>query len=151
MTRARPITRVLLWVLAFFGALPGVWAAFFPESFYSDFPGVRPGWVSADGPYNEHLIRDVGAMFLALGVLAALAAIGGQLRAARLAGAAWLVFNALHFAYHVRHLGVYQPIDQWLNVITEGGGVLLALAVLLIPGRRVSADGQRSTAPAQGA
>jgi hypothetical protein len=135
MNRARPITRVLLWVLALFGALPGVWAAFFPESFYSDFPGVRTGWVSADGPFNEHLIRDVGAMYLALGVLAAFAAISGQLTAARLAGAAWLVFNALHFAYHVRHLGVYQPIDQWLNVITEAAGVLLALAVLLIPGR----------------
>jgi Domain of unknown function (DUF4345) len=142
MIRARPITRVLLWVLAVFGALPGVWAALFPESFYSDFPGVRSGWVSADGPYNEHLIRDVGAMFLALGALAAFAAISGQLLAARLAGAAWLVFNGLHFAYHVRHLGVYQPIDQWLNVITEGGGVLLAMAVLLIPGRKGS---KRST------
>jgi|GEM_PF-6331636 len=75
-------------------------------------------------------------MFLALGVLAALAAIGGQLRAARLAGASWLVFSSLHFAYHVRHLGVYEPLDQWLNMITEGGTVMIALAVLLIPGRR---------------
>jgi len=144
MIRARPITRVLLWVLAVMGAFTGVWAAFFPESFYSDFPGVRTGWVSADGPYNEHLIRDVGAMFLALGVLAAFAAIGGQLNAARLAGAAWLVFNALHFAYHVRHLGVYEPIDQWLNGILQGGAVLLSLAVVLIPGRQMNKRNKRS-------
>lgn len=142
MNRARPITRVLLWLLAVFGALPGVWAEYFPESFYRDFPGVRTGWIAADGPYNEHLIRDVGAMFLALSVLAAIAAISGQLLAARLAGAAWLVFSGLHFAYHVRHLGVYEPIDQWLNMIIEGGNVLLALAVLLIPGRQVARSGQ---------
>ena len=136
MNRARPVTRILLGVLALVGLLTGGWAQFFPESFYTDFPAVRTGWVSADGPYNEHLVRDVGAMFLALGVLAAIAAISGQLLAARLAGAAWLVFSGLHFAYHVTHLGVYQPIDQWLNVITLAATVLLPLAALLIPGQK---------------
>nr|AGS49532.1 hypothetical protein [uncultured bacterium esnapd8] len=47
----------------------GVWAAVLPVSFYNDFrlPGRR--WVSALGPYSEHLIRDVGGLYLALLVL----------------------------------------------------------------------------------
>lgn len=49
--------------------MPGIWAAFLPESFYGDIPAIRPAWVAVDGPYNEHLIRDVGAMFLALAVV----------------------------------------------------------------------------------
>ena len=40
-----------------------------PQSFYDDFPGLGRAWVSVDGPYNEHLVRDVGALNLALLVL----------------------------------------------------------------------------------
>ena len=117
----------------FFGLVPGLWAALWPESFYGDFPAIRPAWVAVDGPYNEHLIRDVGAMFLALAVLALVAAVTGGAAAARLAGLAWLVFSVLHFAYHVTHLQVYESLDQWLNVISQVTSILVALAVVLIP------------------
>src|SRR3954453_1720992 len=63
-------TRVLLVVLLFSGLSVGIWAAFFPRSFYVDFPGGGRSWVSADGPYNEHLVRDVGNLFPALSVVA---------------------------------------------------------------------------------
>jgi hypothetical protein len=116
--------------------IPGGWAASAPESFYTDFPKIRSAWVSSDGPFNEHLIRDVGAFFLALGVLAALAAISGRMTAARLAGVAWLVFGAVHAAYHFTHLHVYsESIDQLLNIVSMVGSIALAMAVLLIPGR----------------
>lgn len=142
------LTRILLVVLAVLGIAPGAWAAFAPESFYSDFPGFRSAWVSGDGPYNEHLIRDVGGFFLALGVLALFAAISGKLPAARLAGAAWLVFSLIHAWYHLRHLSVYpEPIDQWLNAIGMVGSIALSLAVLLLPGARTSAA-EPSTASA---
>lgn len=138
--RSRPITRLLLLLLGvLFGLLPGVWAAFLPASFYDDFPAVRPAWVAVDGPYNEHLIRDVGAMFLALGVIALVAAATGSAGQARLAGLAWLIFSVIHFAYHVTHLHVYAPLDQWLNVASQMGSILLALAVLLIPAQRPAA------------
>lgn len=139
---SRPITRLLLVVLGvLFGLLPGIWAAFWPESFYSDFPAIRPPWVAVDGPYNEHLVRDVGAMFLALGVIALVAAVTGGVAAARLAGLAWLVFSALHFAYHVTHLHVYESVDRWLNVVSQVGSILIALAVLLIPSARSDSAG----------
>src|SRR5437879_910064 len=50
--------RLMLWVLAFSAFGVGVQAAFFPRSFYDDFPMGR-GWVAMDGRYNEHLVRDV--------------------------------------------------------------------------------------------
>ena len=62
----RPVTRIILIAMALFGLIPGAWAAIAPESFYWDFPKIRSAWVSSDGPFNEHLIRDVGAFFLAL-------------------------------------------------------------------------------------
>ncbi|MET0865879.1 MAG: hypothetical protein ABWZ98_16230, partial [Nakamurella sp.] len=133
----RPVTRVILVAMALFGFIPGAWAAIAPESFYWDFPKIRSAWVSSDGPYNEHLLRDIGAFFLALGVLALIAAISGRLLAARLAGAAWLVFGTVHAAYHFSHLHVYsESIDQWLNVVSMVGSIAMAVAVLIIPGRR---------------
>ena len=137
--RSRPITRLLLVVLGvFFGLVPGIWAAFLPESFYGDFPAIRPAWVAVDGPYNEHLIRDIGAMFLALAVIALVAAVTGSAGQGKLAGLAWLVFSALHFGYHVTHLHVYSTLDQWLNVVSQVASILVALAVVLIPAERTA-------------
>lgn len=135
--RSRPIARLLLVALGgFFGLVPGIWAVVLPASFYGDFPLVRPAWVAVDGPYNEHLIRDVGAMFLALAVIALVAAVTGSAGQARLAGLAWLVFSVVHFGYHVTHLHVYSTLDQWLNVVSQVASILVALAVVLIPPRR---------------
>jgi hypothetical protein len=132
----RPVTRIILIAMAVFGLVPGAWAAAAPESFYCDFPKIRSAWVSSDGPFNEHLIRDIGAFFLALGVLALLAAISGRLLAARLTGTAWLVFGTVHAAYHFTHLHVYpESIDQWLNIVSMLGSIAMAVAVLVIPGR----------------
>ena len=58
--------RITLAVLAVQGLVLGCWAAFAPRSLYDDFPGFGHHWVVVDGPYNEHLVRDVGSLFLAL-------------------------------------------------------------------------------------
>src|SRR3954451_21930753 len=60
--------RVLLWFLVISSFLVGFQALFTPRSFYDDFPLGR-GWVHMDGPYNQHLVRDVGSLNLALVVL----------------------------------------------------------------------------------
>ena len=60
------IRRVILWVTAALGLYVGAWAAGIPQSFYDSFPGLGFIWISVDGPYNEHLIRDVGSLYLAL-------------------------------------------------------------------------------------
>ena len=43
-----------------------------PHSFYDDFPAGTDGWVHVLGPFDEHLVTDVGALFVALGVVLAL-------------------------------------------------------------------------------
>ena len=55
----------MLWILAVSAFALGVQAEFTPRAFYDDFPFGR-GWVAMDGRYNEHLIRDFGALNLAL-------------------------------------------------------------------------------------
>ena len=61
--------RASLWFLAVNGAVVGIWALFFPQAFYDSFPGMGRSWVSVDGPFNEHLVRDVGGSFLSLAQL----------------------------------------------------------------------------------
>lgn len=128
------IHRVLLAILAVTGAVVGIWATGWPNGFYDAFPGFGRHWVNMDGPYNEHLVRDVGAAYLALAVLGLYAIRSALPELVRAAGAAWLVFGALHFAYHLEHLGMYGTSDKILNVVALGGSVVLA-AALLVPAR----------------
>jgi hypothetical protein len=65
--------------------------------------------VSAVGPYDEHLVRDVGAALLALGVLMIWAAAAPRAGLLRPAMVSTLVFAVPHLAYHLaawEHMGV---------------------------------------------
>ena len=46
-----------------------MWEQFAPAAFWEGFPGLGRAWVSVDGAYNEHLVRDVGGLQLAVAVL----------------------------------------------------------------------------------
>ena len=63
-TRHRTAIRVALAGVGLIQLVDGLYALFAPSSFYSDFPLGR-GWVEALPAYNEHLVRDVGGLFLA--------------------------------------------------------------------------------------
>jgi hypothetical protein len=135
-TRIRYASLGLLAVVALY---TGAWAYFSPTGWYANFPGLGLSWLPQLGPYNEHLATDAGAMFLALAVLTVVAL--RQMRNTRLVqttGAVWLVFNVLHFTYHVRHLDMYGTRDQVLNVVFLAALVLLA-SVLLVPVSALSA------------
>ncbi|MFI6490170.1 hypothetical protein [Streptomyces sp. NPDC050564] len=125
--------------LALTGLYAGAWAYFSPKGWHENFPGFGLSWLPQLGPYNEHLAKDAGAMFLALSALTIIAL--RQVRNKRIVqttGAVWLVFNVLHFSYHMQHLEMYGTRDQVLNVVTLSALVLLS-AVLLVPmlsGRR---------------
>ena len=100
--------RLMLWVLAASAFGVGVQAAFFPRSFYDDFPFGR-GWVAMDGRYNEHLIRDVGSLNLALLVVTIGAIFVGLRAISRITAIAWLVYSVPHLVYHWRHLTMAMP------------------------------------------
>ena len=131
--RSGSAARVLLWALAATGLSLGVYASFLPRQFYDDFPFGR-NWVSHDGPYNEHLVRDFGAMNLALATVTLVALYFGSRAAARAAAAGWLVFSVPHTIYHFRNLGHYETADQIGNVVSLSLGIALAAGALLLVG-----------------
>jgi hypothetical protein len=86
--------------------------------------------VSVDGPFNEHLVRDVGGLNLALALLTIAAGISLGRGMVRTAGGAWLVFGLPHLAYHAAHLSPLPPADRLANVVLLGGVVVVALLLL---------------------
>ena len=121
-------TRIGLAYIAAGFALVGFWAAFAPRSFYTDFPGAGRHWISPDGPYNQHLIRDVGELNLALAVVVIAAAVTLSLPLVRAALAATLVNGVLHVVYHVGHTDMFSTGDQVAII----GSLVLAPVVALV-------------------
>ncbi|WP_406149575.1 hypothetical protein [Streptomyces sp. NBC_01012] len=136
------LRRALLALLALVGLYTGGWAYVAPAHWYAHFPGFGFSWLPQLGPYNMHLAKDDGAMFLALAALALL-----TIRYARhtlivqLTATAWLVFNVLHCVYHLQHLHVYDTVDKVLNVLLLGLLVLIT-AALFIPVRPADGTGR---------
>jgi hypothetical protein len=130
------LQRAILIYLTFSGLLVGVWATLFPQSFYDDFPGAGRVWVAVDGPYNEHLVRDVGQLSLAVALVSGVAAWTMVPVLVRVAAAAWLVNAVPHFVYHLRHLDAYDTTDKVGNVLSLGLLVALPIVVLVLSYRR---------------
>jgi len=110
--------------------LVGIWALAAPRSFYDDFPGAGRHWVSVDGAFNQHLLRDVGALNLALAVVA-VAAIVWPGRFARLCGAAHLVWTVPHLYYHASHLHMFSTSDAIGNMVSLGIPVVASLFLVV--------------------
>jgi hypothetical protein len=122
---------VLLALLALSGLYVGVWATGWPRGFYDAFPGLHRVWVGVDGPYNEHLVRDVGGLYLGLGVASLVALATRDRRSALVLGVAWTVFGVPHLIYHLGHLDGFDTGDKVGNVVALGAALLLAVALLL--------------------
>lgn len=121
-------TRIGLAYIAIGFGLVGFWAAFAPRSFYTDFPGAGRHWIAPDGPYNQHLIRDVGELNLALMVVVIVAAITLSLPAVRAALLATIVNGVLHVVYHLGHVDMFSTGDQVAII----GSLVLAPIVALV-------------------
>jgi hypothetical protein len=124
-------TRVLLALTVFNFALVGVWAALAPKSFYDDFPGGGHHWVSVNGPYNEHLVRDVGTLNLALAAIALAALVRPVLYLVQVLAGAALVNAAPHFLYHLFHLDVFSTTDKVAQTTSLAVTVIVPALLLL--------------------
>src|SRR3954471_14441085 len=126
-------------VMAVTSALVGIWATLAPRGFYDDFPGGGHHWVSAVGPYDEHLVRDVGALYLGSLVLLALAWWWLDRRLVQAMLISYTVAVVPHLAYHATALDGFSTGDA----IAEIGGlalnVVLPLGLLAVTRRRVPA------------
>jgi nucleoside-diphosphate-sugar epimerase len=137
---ARPWLLVLLLV-----ALPlGLWAQALPHAFYETFPGLGHAWVSGDGPYNEHLLRDFGSLNLALATVMLCALLRPTRELVRVAALAALVGGVPHFVYHAVHLDLLpSTADAVVQTIALAVPVAVGLALLrtAAPRRRAAAPG----------
>jgi hypothetical protein len=134
--RVRSTAVAVILVLLGLSALAlGLYALLAPTGFYTSFPLGR-GWVAADGPFNEHLLRDFGGLNLALAAVTFAAFVTMSVAMVRTAAIATLLFGVPHLLYHLAHLGMYEAADQVGNVIGLGLPVLGAVVVLFLSRRR---------------
>ena len=130
--------RVLLAVLTGSATTVGAWAAFAPRSFYDDFPGLGQIWVAVDGPYNEHLVRDVGALNLALAAVTVCALLTLSRPTILASALSWLAYGVPHVIYHARHLGVFDSAAGVAVIASVSSTSVVALAVLWLERSRVA-------------
>ena len=118
----------------------GVWALLAPASFYRSFPISGHAWVSLLPPYNEHLIRDVGELSLALTVVLTAAAVTGQWLLSVVAIGALAVYAVPHAVYHALHLEGFSTVDAVAQTVgycaPAPGGCSCGLAALARPSSR---------------
>ncbi|MGC1166848.1 MAG: hypothetical protein WA862_12145 [Solirubrobacterales bacterium] len=102
----------------------GLTATVAPRTFYDDFPFVAQ-WVELLPPYNEHLVTDVGGLYLGFAVLFAWAAWTLERTLVRAVSVAWLLTATLHLVFHSGHLDGFGAADAIAELVT--------LALLLAP------------------
>lgn len=88
----------------------GLTATLAPRTFYDDFPFLAH-WVDLLPPYNEHLVTDVGGLYLGFAVVFAWAAWSLERPLVRAVAFGWLLTATLHFVFHAGHLGGFGTAD----------------------------------------
>lgn len=142
-TLQRPLlARILLIYLAFQSAQIGFWALFAPQSFYDGFPGLGRTWIAVDGPYNEHLTRDFGALNLALLVVLGAAIITLSHQLIVTASLASMTWGVPHLIYHLFNTDGLTGSDIAASII--GLAIFAVLPILAI-----WLSSQRNPAPTQ--
>jgi hypothetical protein len=114
----------------------GGWALGAPVHFFRAFPGFGRHWTSAYPPYNEHLVADLGATMLALGVLLGAAALLDRPVVSWVVAAGVGTFDLVHFGYHALHAGQMSEADRVLSQLSLVASVLLPPALAATHHRR---------------
>jgi len=124
-------------VLAVTPAWVGIWATVSPKGFYDTFPGAGHHWVSAVGAYDEHLVRDVGALYLGLLVLLAFAWAWLDRRLVQAALVSYAVAALPHLLYHTTTLDNFSTGDAIAELAGLALNVVLPLVLLAAARPRV--------------
>lgn len=107
----------------------GVWALVFPVSFFA-LEVVGMGM-----PFNEHLMRDYGAMTLASAVVLTAATVRMRRRTAQTALVMYLTWAVPHFVVHLTMLDHLAPSTAVLLMTALGLAIAVAAALLALAGR----------------
>ena len=139
--------RAGLWFIALFSLGAGLWQQFAPRSFYDRFPGFGHAWVSVDGPYNEHLLRDVGGGNLALAAVAFVALARPSVPLTVAVALAGLAAQVPHFVYHLVHVGLLPTTTDRVLQTASLALLVVVPALLLVGARPVEAPMTASSSP----
>jgi hypothetical protein len=111
--------------LLFFSALSiGLTATASPRAFYNNFPFLTH-WVELLPPFNEHLVTDVGGLYLGFAVLFGWGTWKFERPLVRPLCVAWLLTASLHLIFHAGHLEGFDTADAVAEIAS--------LALLLVP------------------
>jgi AhpD family alkylhydroperoxidase len=149
LTRYRFEARLTLVQLGVIQGVLGFYALFFPSSFYEDFP-LGLNWVEVLPAYNEHLVRDVGGLFLATAVILLAASIRLERRWVVISLVAFLAFSLPHTVWHMFNLEPYSTGNAIGNVVTLAATVLLPLGVLFLVWKESASPSKPAAAPKGG-
>jgi hypothetical protein len=128
--RSPTIARAALWITAASAAGVGVVAAFAPRTFYDDFP-YTGHWVDRLPPYNEHLVTDVGGLYLGFALVLAWAALTLERQLVQAACTGWILFSVVHLVFHARHLDGFGTSDAVPELVSLAVVIALPLVALL--------------------
>lgn len=141
--RANTVQRWALGAIGVFMLPTALHATIAPRSWFDDFP-IGRGWIAAEGTtYDEHLVRDVGVLFVSLIIVTAWSV--WKRSAMPAVAVAWLVQGTLHFVYHASHVGDLHGISSVDKIALVGslGTTPVLAAVALWAGRNVTMPTQR--------
>ncbi|MBS1844882.1 MAG: hypothetical protein JST53_10740 [Actinobacteria bacterium] len=122
--RSPALARAALSVLCAYSLFIGFTALVVPHTFYTDFPFVAH-WVERLPPYNEHLVTDVGGLYVGYAVITGIAAWRPERLLVIAACAGFLAFSVPHLLFHATHLDGFGAVD--------GAFEIAGLASLLVP------------------
>ena len=91
-----------------------IWPLVSPRGFYDNFPGGSYHWIDINGPYNEHFLRDFGALNAALAVVIIFALWKPTVTLLQATGLAIAVYALPHAIYHRSHLDVYKSSEKFV-------------------------------------
>jgi hypothetical protein len=131
----RVALRILGGIFGLLDIATGLWAIAAPDNWYRRFPGLGQHWVAGQGPFNEHLVTDAGAGFLAVGVVVLVGVLSGRRTLERLAGVALLMHALPHFLFHLLNPDAHL---NTMNTLASTGGLGFEAFIgllLLIPTR----------------
>jgi hypothetical protein len=127
--RARPWLMPALGFLTLTQVVVGIWQLLLPRLFYNLY------WVELLPPYNEHLLRDVGGLNLALAVVLGASTLIMDRRLICTALLAYLTFATYHLGFHVTHLENFPQADAIAQTTALGLGVAFPLVLLILAWR----------------
>jgi hypothetical protein len=138
--RSPRLARGALALLALSTATVGLVASFAPRTFYDEFP-FTSHWVDVLPPYNEHLVTDVGGLYLGFTLLFALAARTPRRELVRAACLAWAVPALLHLTFHATHLDAFTASDAVAEIASLAAVLALPAVAWWAVGRAAEREG----------